>query len=142
MVALRCKKNSFSFLLILAAPLVFTLIGCDDGGECDYDEFAGTCTITNWQDAVDSGYSCTADTVEVTFDFVPTQSDGESVTGREYMVGSGTIYNPPRAWLESVGLTVGTSHDCTRSWATSGSCTPEMFSFNDIDEESFNDYCD
>lgn len=136
----RYRSQIVSLVLVITGVTAFN--GCITGTDCEYEQIPGTCTITTWQDSVDSGYNCTEDSVEVTFDFVPDSSGEETINGVGYTVGGGTIYNPPRAWLQEVGLTEGSSHRCTLHSATSGSCTPRMFYFNDIDEDSYSEYCD
>ena len=41
--------------------------------------------------------------------------------------------NPPRQWVESEGLTVGSQHVCTRRDISSGTCSPLLFDFTDVD---------
>jgi len=124
-----CRVCSRAVYVTLVIACFSTLQGC--GGSCRYDDVHGTCTITSWEE-VEEG----ADSIDVTFDFVPNDSDEESETDAVYYLSCGDHQcDPSREWLEEVGMTVGSSHRCTRQVIRRGSCTPVMYSFDDIDED-------
>jgi len=116
------------------------------GGECHYDDIDGVARIVSVSDA-DSVTSDCKYTVEITFDFVPTDPSAPDHyrfpnwqdTGQHLTVGGGM--NPPRAWAEAQGLTEGSEHHCIRSEINEGTCTPVIFLLPDIDPEGWESAC-
>ncbi len=136
----------FSVLFTFVALFI---LSCDDekfGGPCHYHEIPGVAEIISVTEVSTPTYCDTA--VDVRFDFIPydislLDEDPYSawpVDSVRFMIGSGA--NPPRRWIEAVGLTVGTEHQCTRLWIYSGTCSPVIYQFDDIDKNSVFDSCD
>ncbi|MCK4221480.1 MAG: hypothetical protein KAX25_01325 [Dehalococcoidia bacterium] len=133
-------------LLVALALLVSIAAGavaCEEatppvGGPCEYGHIPGVATVVSVE-ADDSEDALCQDAVVVTFDFVPDDASavddyrfpGWLDTGQHLTVGAGA--NPPRAWVVEQGLTERSEHRCVRSEITSGTCTPVLFSFPDID---------
>lgn len=118
------------------------LAGCDDdpvlGGPCAYQDTPGTARIVSVEPAPDDGRDYCPDAVRVTFDFIPDSGSG-AVSGRELHIGSGT--HPPRAWVDSSGLAVGSEHPAVRSDITMGTCSPRIIKLTDVDYQAAWDAC-
>ena len=79
--------------------------------------------------------NCANDPVEVVFDFVPTDPTVDaSATGWRLTISDGA--NPPAAWVADEGLTEGSEHPCTRRNIISGTCTPVLYEFTDVDYDA------
>ena len=111
------------------------------GGICTYKTVTGTAVIVSVEDAPTNGFNCNDDSVVVVFDFTPDdQTDVDANDdGQELTIGSGM--NPPRTWINSNGLTVGSSHNCTRKKIQTGTCTPLIFEFTDLNYEDAQAVC-
>ena len=103
------------------------------GGPCEYTDTPGVATIVSVESAGPHALNCSNDPVEVIFDYQPDDpKSGESaVTGLLLTISEGV--NPSRAWVESEGLTVGSKHACTRRDIASGTCSPLLFDFTEVD---------
>jgi hypothetical protein len=99
-------------MLVAMAP------GCIPGCECTTDRTFGTARITSVEPASPDMADCTNDPVEVMLEF--TSEDGDVIRNVSLVVGE--IYTPPRAWVESEGLTVGSVHPAYLDEITGGSC--------------------
>jgi hypothetical protein len=131
---------------VILGPAVFVVCmvsGCvwPVGGPCEYAEVSGTATIVSVSDASEGENNCANDPVVVVFDFVPDDPGDEAhaATGWHLTIGGGA--NPPRAWVDAEGLTVGTEHPCMRSDILSGTCTPVLYTFTGVDYDAAIDAC-
>lgn len=135
----------FTTLVAVLAPLWVMAggpMGKDNqmltGGACTYKEVKGQAKITKIMAANPAGYNC-KDGVEVYFSFTPDDPaavkrylfPGKSDQGQRLTVGAGM--NPPKSWVDSKGLTVGSAHRCIRKELIQGTCTPVLFEFPEID---------
>lgn len=125
----------------LAAASINPIFPPWDGGPCKYVDTPGVATIVSVESADPDALNCTNDPVEVIFDYQPDDpaSADLAVTGRRLKISEGV--NPPREWVESEGLIVGSQHVCIRRDITSGTCTPLLFEFADVDYEAGIDLC-
>ena len=149
------KKRYLSlFCGCLFLSLLFVVSGCVDnidplpaGGHCEYAEIPGTATIISMGPPTGAVANCGNDPVEVRFDFTPNDANARdayrcphsSDNNRQLLVGEGK--NPPRSYMESKGITVGSTHKCIRMEITEGTCTPVLFEFSKIDLSDYGDYC-
>jgi len=126
-------KKILSFLLICCSLSFFC--SCEDivGGPCEYVDIEGVATITSISDPDAGG------TVEVLFDFTPNDPEASndylfpdwSDTGRNLTVGSGQ--NPTAEWVEEHEIIVESTLTCIRKEIITGTCTPVIFSFPDLE---------
>ena len=110
-----------------------------DGGPCTYQNIPGTATVVSVSDADPNDYNCTNDPVEVLFDFVPQDPSRDAFLDRHFMVANGA--NPPRDWAMQQGLTEGSQHPCILKEIVTGTCSPYIFDFTDINEEDGAQHC-
>jgi hypothetical protein len=90
--------------------------------------------------------TCT-NAVIVFFDFSPDNHDvvdhykfpAWPDSNRRLTVSSGI--NPPDSWVAAQGLTENSEHRCIRQELTSGTCTPVIFEFTEIDYLNWKDFC-
>lgn len=141
--------------LLIALASVLVLAACNgdggdglviEGGPCDYDEIAGTATITALQDADPTANNC-RNPIEVLFDFepappvTPESYSFPSVpdTARRLTVGDGK--NPSAEWVTQQGLEVGAQFTASRWEIVSGACTPVLFFLQGVDYDRYKDTC-
>ena len=129
----------------LKLALMANLWTCGDippwGGPCEYADTPGTATIVSVEDADPDDLNCSNDPVVVVFDFEPDDpaSPDLAATGVQLTISEGV--NPPREWVDSEGLTVGSQHPCTRRDIITGTCTPLLFEFPEVDYEAGIELC-
>ena len=126
-------KNLVTFLIICCSLCLFC--SCDDivGGPCEYVDIEGIATITSISDQDASG------TLEVLFDFTPNDPEASKDylfpewpdTDQHLTVGSGQ--NPSAAWVEEHGITEQSTWTCMRQEIITGTCTPVIFYFPDLE---------
>lgn len=142
------KKGRPQFVLcIVAIPLFLSACGSDPGGDpiggpCVYNETIGSAVIISVNDADPSENNCNISPVQVVFDFEPSgpvQGNDATDKNRRLTVGDGK--NPSREYAIAKGLIVGTAHNCTRKVIISGTCSPEVFEFLDIDFSDYGAFC-
>jgi hypothetical protein len=152
------KMNTIIKLLLvwLLTIVVVLTMGCNDdsdsdaadivGGRCEYNEIHGA-AIINAVVEPDVGEDNCKNAVKILFTFTP---DDASVPddyrfgewpdqNQSFTVGGGK--NPPKAWAESAGLVQGSTHKCVRSDIITGTCTPVIFSFPEIDVTGWEKEC-
>ena len=132
---------------------------CISGGCCDeepfdkwhYIETPGTATILAVRDADPELYNCDNDPVEVLYEFAPDDPNAEPhpeipwgytvEDGWHLTIGGGA--SPPREWVESESLTVGSQHRCIRRHLTHPTAMPSpvTFFFPDLDYDAAIDAC-
>jgi len=128
--------------------VVVLTIGCNDdsdsnaadivGGKCTYNDIQGTATIDSVAEP-DAGENNCKHAVKIFFTFTPDDVDAPNDyrfsewpdKDQAFFVGAGK--NPPKVWTESAGLIQGSTHKCVRSEIISGTCTPVIFSFPEIE---------
>jgi len=111
------------------------------GGPCGYIDTSGTATIASVVAGDPNDLNCSNDPVVVTFDFEPDDPNNAklAVNGVQLRISEGV--NPPREWVESEGLAVGSQHDCVRRDITTGTCTPLLFEFPKVAYETGIELC-
>ena len=112
------------------------------GGPCTYSSTPGTAIIISLSSASLNSNNCANNPVEVLFDFTPdSPADANDATDKNQHVIVGDGKNPPLDYVINKGLTIGSSHPCTRQNITSGTCSPVSFIFGDVDLSDFAASC-
>jgi len=112
------------------------------GGSCTYMSTTGTATIVSLNGASTGSNNCNNNPVEVVFDFTPANpADANTATDTNRVLTVGDGKNPPLNYVLSKGLTVGSTHPCTRQIEISGSCTPVVFTFTDVNLSDYAASC-
>lgn len=109
------------------------------GGPCTYTEFIGTATITAIEDAPANDYNCANNPKLVRYTFTPETAEASSDyaftnvadTDQSLKILGGK--NPAQTWLENNGVQIGNTYACVRAEIQSGTCTPVIFTINDLD---------
>ena len=142
------RKMMHPLALIVLAVL---FANCDeemiDGGPCNYIEYPGSAVIVSVAEDT-SQYRTCENAAVIVFTFQPDDPSASSNylvphwpdTNRDFLVGSGCT--PPLNWAISQGLLVDSEHNCVRMESTSGTCTPVLFKFPDIDYSAWGDSCE
>jgi hypothetical protein len=128
-------------ILMLTANLGLGNIDPPFGGPCEYADTPGIATIVSIDAPDPDDLNCSNDPVEVTFDFVPDDPASAHLAAADVRLRISEGVNPPRAWVEDEGLTVGSQHVCVRRDITSGTCTPLLFEFSEVDYEAGIELC-
>ncbi len=114
------------------------------GGPCGYAQYPGVCKVTALEEASDQpAGSNSGASIKFTF----TLNKGETITQAGFELTPGKIYQKTLA-LNGAGDKVGSqacldefkirqnqTYDCTLEVITSGTCTPEIFKFKNIDDK-------
>jgi len=112
------------------------------GGPCTYTSTTGTATIISLNSATSTDNNCNNNPVEVVFDFTPANpTDANDATDKNRKLTVGDGKNPPLNYVLSKGLTIGSTHSCTRQIEVSGACTPVVFTFTDVDLSDYASSC-
>ena len=128
----------------IAGGLISAATSCSNdtshliGGLCKYNTISGVATIVSIGEPDPNEYNCANNPVKVIFDFAPEEPNAEesysypewSDTGNSLTISDGA--NPPGSWVQDEGLIVGSEHPCLRKEIVSGTCTPVIFEFTDI----------
>ncbi|HET8538982.1 MAG TPA: hypothetical protein VFL83_03820 [Anaeromyxobacter sp.] len=102
-------------------------------GRCGpYADTPGTARIASVETAPPGESSCTNDPVRVLFDFAPQDPARTDLAATAVPLTIGSGQHPPRAWVTSSGLTVGSEHPAVRS-DQQGPCPPVTFRLTDVD---------
>ncbi len=103
-------------------------------GACGtYTDTPGTASIVSVETAPANEYDCANDPVRVLFDFTPTDPQAASLAASGVKLTIGAGMNPPRAWVTSSGLTVGSDHPAVRSDQPVGPCSPVVWKLTAAD---------
>jgi hypothetical protein len=103
-------------------------------GTCGtYTDTPGTARIVSVETAPAGEYNCRNDPVRVLFDFTPTDPQAASLAASGVNLTIGAGMNPPRAWVTSSGLTVGSDHPAVRSDQPVGPCSPVVWKLTGLD---------
>ncbi len=124
--------------LLTLAALAWANAGCATG-PCTYTDIVGVATITAVTSPAVDDPNCDNEPLRVIFDFEPAD---EGATGGylfpdwsdealQLTVAGGM--NPSSQWIEEQGLDVTSEHACLRQECRTGSCTPVVFHFPDLD---------
>lgn len=140
--AARAPSRSRTWPALLLAACAATAGSCARSGpgpigRCGaYVSTPGTARITAVEPAPAGEYSCTNDPVRVLFTFTPAAGADPSLaaTGVALTIGAGA--NPPRAWVQAQGLTVGSEHPAVRLDEHGGACTPLVWRVTDVDTDA------
>jgi hypothetical protein len=104
------------------------------GGPCTYISTQGTATINSLNSASTNSNNCNNNPVVVVFDFTPDNpANANDATDKNRVLTVGDGKNPPLNYVLNKGLTIGSTHPCTRQNITNGACTPIIFNFTDVD---------
>ncbi len=127
---------------VIACSLYSCASQTDPVGSCTYTRTPGTATIVSLNSAPGGSNNCNNIPVEVVFDFVPLDLVAAiPATDNQRLLTVGDGKNPPLDYVLAKGLTVGSTHPCTRQIITSGVCTPVLFTFTDIDLSDYAASC-
>lgn len=115
------------------------------GGRCHYVKIPGKAVIQEIKSADPTHNNC-KNAVEVLFRFVPDDPTAPDRylhpdwTGpHHFIVGDGK--NPPREWVNQIGLHKGVELRAIRNEITRGTCTPVVFRFPEIDMQGYVGAC-
>lgn len=133
------RRPSRGSLLLVAIPLFF--LGCSGakggnivGGACSYTETPGEATVVSLNNATAGQNDCNNDPVEVVFNFTPSDPlKANAATDKNVHLTVGDGKNPSRSYIASKGFAVGATLKCSRKTIISGTCTPIVFDFPDLD---------
>ena len=117
------------------------------GGACEYEDIAGTATIISVTEAPAEEYNCENNPVKVVFDFRPSYLLARLLymfpdfadEGNTLTIAGGA--NPPASWVEAQGIVPGAKLAAVRREIVSGTCTPVIYSFPDIDMDAAVEAC-
>lgn len=114
------------------------------GGQCEYAEYPGVCKVTAVEAVSDQPVGGN-DGANIKFTF--TLDKGETITPAGLELTPGKVYEK-KAALNGSGDKVGwtacrdefqiranKTYDCTWQVETAGTCTPQIFKFNNIDDK-------
>ena len=143
------KKPRILLIITMGVALIcFWGVGCGAGeknraplrvgGPCKYAETRGEAIITRIGPVPAGEYSC-KDGVEVVFDFHPDDANAKSKyrlpsfsdQERRFKVLGGA--NPPRQWVEKMGISPGKRFKAIRMEIKSGTCTPVIYKIPELD---------
>ncbi len=112
------------------------------GGPCTYTSTTGTATIVSLNSASTSNNNCNNNPVEVVFYFTPNNpADANDAIDKNRVLTVGDGKNPPLNYVLGKGLTIGSTHPCTRQIEVSGTCSPIIFTFTDVDLSDYAASC-
>ena len=137
------KSKSFVALALLALGWRIPAFGGPQmkGGGCVYRDCPGTATVTAIRSAPAGAYNCPREPVEVVFTFVPKNPRHASLRAEGQLLTVGAGMNPPRAFVEHLGIAVGKSYRCLRREIVSGTCTPTVYEFQALPLADFAPWC-
>lgn len=133
--------------------LLFLLLLCGSsasgqiwlGGRCSYEDHPGACEIVSVLKTKESAHQAEVgggpgyEGYEVWFVFSPdepmnlTESWDELVFGREHLLQLCNSWYPGPRFLEKYNITEGAVFDCTLKLIATGTCSPIVFEFDEID---------
>lgn len=131
----------FTILLSSILFLALPLSGCMSGGHCEYEDIPGKARIVSVDPAPKAGPNCTMERVKVVYDFIPDDPSETDLVEKGWVLTTDIGQNPPRSWVESSGLTVGSEHPAIRSEITQGSCPPTEIYITGLGPEPAEENC-
>ena len=132
-----------AFYIILCCSVIVSLFASCD---CDSMYVEGTAEIISVTE-IDTLTECSGP-AEVRFDFIPDNpSRSQKAKLSKYPttdVQWRVLYydNPPKKWLDSVGVTEGSEQRCSFECYWGGGCGGWNWDFIDVDEETASDSCE
>jgi hypothetical protein len=99
----------------------------------------GTAETVSLNGASISGNNGDNNPVTVVFNFTPDNPSDATGIDRVLTVGDGK--HPPLDYVLSKGLTVGSTHPCTRQIIASGTCPPVIYTFTYVDLSDYAASC-
>lgn len=112
------------------------------GGSCTYTRTQGQATIVSLNSANPSSNNCNNNPVEVVFDFAPDNpANANNVMDKNRVLTVGDGKNPPLNYVLGKGLSIGSIHPCIKQNIASGTCTPVIFTFTDVDLSDYAASC-
>lgn len=100
------------------------------GGPCQYNNIAGIAKILSIESAPDNGNNCPVEPKLIKFTFTPDDQNIKS-SESELRINAGT--NPSLKWIDDQKIAVGNIYRVERQEITSGTCTPRVYKFLDLD---------
>jgi|GEM_PF-6558894 len=100
------------------------------GGGCQYKSIAGTAEILSIESAPTSGSNCPIEPQLIKFVFTSDDLTVRDIIA-ELRINAGM--NPSLKWVEDNDITVGKTYRVERQKITSGTCTPVVYKFLDLD---------
>jgi len=108
------------------------------GGGCTYNKFEGYAVIKSISKAPADEYNCPNQPKKILFEFTPVNlSDRQkykitnsSDSSRSLQINDGA--NPSLDWIKKNNIKVGKKYKCFRTEIVSGTCTPVIFTFTDL----------
>ena len=135
----------------LITSLFLILQGCSDpvipvvGGSCKYKSSVETVEVVSISDAnrSNSAYlSCDKHAVKVMFTFKPSSTLGGMLTpDRPWSLYDTVGKYTSAEYIKSKGLKVGNTYKVKVDTISSGTCTPILFKFVDVDFSDKENYC-
>jgi hypothetical protein len=137
-------KNFKVYFVLIMAFSMFS-ISCSSkniekpsGGGCVYNKFEGYAVIKSISNAPADEYNCPNQPKKILFEFTPLNlSDRQqykiknfSDTSRSLQINDGA--NPSLDWIKKNKIEVGKKYKCFRTELVSGTCTPVIFTFSDL----------
>jgi len=144
LLTLGCAGGSEAGNPIPIVPVIGDATGDDDditGGECTYIQTLGTAEIISITPAPAETYNCPNNPVEVVFDFTPENPIDESDNDKGQRMTVGAGMNPSLDLITAKGIAVGNVYICIRNDIETGTCTPWIFTFPNIDLSDYDEYC-
>jgi hypothetical protein len=128
-------------LMLLLLSACGTEAGGRVGGPCSYKSTQGTAKIISLNSAASNSNNCNNNPVVVVFDFIADSPANADAAENNQMLVVGDGKNPPLNYAIAKGLTVGSTHPCTRHNISSGTCSPVVFAFGDVDLSDYAASC-
>jgi len=108
------------------------------GGECKYVEYIGKAIITSIIDAPIDEQNCPNNPRKIKFEFTPDNiSDTTLYMFNNYTdsinyikINSGM--NPSQIWIDNNQINIGNQYVCYRNEIIQGTCSPVIFTFQDL----------
>ena len=108
------------------------------GGSCTYSKFEGYAVIKSISSAPADEYNCPDQAKKIVFEFTPLNlSDRHkykiknvSDSSRSLQMNDGA--NPSLSWIKKNKIEVGKKYKCFRTEISSGTCTPVVFTFSEL----------
>ena len=138
-------KKAIAFMILLFLCGSTALVQGLLGGGCSYDDYPGACEIVSVLKTEDSSHQAEVEGgpgyegYEVWFVFSPDEpmnldeEQEEKILGSEHLLQLCNSWYPGPRFLEKYDITEGAVFDCTLKLIASGTCSPIVFEFDEID---------